>query len=132
MMIRFVYIVILFLCHSASSQDISDQDKVVNAVSVHIDGESIIYYNGQVISNDELTKSLSKFILQNGKNHSIKFSNERETLYKAYLETQRSIFNAYHEVWEKESIRQYKLSFFNLFIEQQNEIKLLYPVNITE
>ena len=128
----FIVIVILFLCYSSFSQDINDQDKVVNVVFVYLDGENNIYYNGQVISNNELTKSLSKFILQNGKNHSIKFSNERETLYKAYLETQRSIFIAYHEVWEKESLKRYKLSFSNLFLEQQDEIKSLYPMNITE
>ena len=127
-----LYIATLLLCHSAFSQDISDQDKVVNVVSVYIDGENIIYYNGQTISNDELTKSLSKFILQNEKNHSIKFSNARETLYSAFLETQQSIIKAYREVWEEVSLRQYKLEFSNLFLEQQNEIKLLYPKNITE
>ena len=127
-----LYIATLLLCHSAFSQDVGDQDKVISTVSVHIDGENIIYYNGQAISNDELTKNLSKFILQNGKNHSIKFSNARETLYSAYLEFQQSIFKAYQEAWEKESIKRYKLAFSSLFLEQQNEIKLLYPKNITE
>jgi hypothetical protein len=64
--------------------------------------------------------------------HVISVQNDRGTRYQAYLDVQNELVAAYNELRDDVSRGRWGRKFMDLMEDQQESVKLIYPLNISE
>lgn len=125
-----------------------------NLLVVHVttDNDSVILNNTKV-SIEDLTDIVERYLISDSKdttmpemilvnidligdcfqsNLVISLQNERETSYSTYVEVQNKLIKAYRRVRNDKAMEFFNLEFDELSVDQQNSIKQLIPISISE
>ena len=125
-----------------------------NVLELRLDADDVLTCNGEVISNNELTKRVEDFVANAGDvadlpekserevhligkcrvsdRHIITIEADRQTTYNAYFEMQNAIVRAYRQLREKMARQQYGHSFNQCSDAERDAIKARYPQRISE
>ena len=83
------------------------------------------------ITPADVDRELKEFIKNNEKFVMV-LEYDNKTPYGEYMEAVDIIFNAIYELREKQALVQFNIPYEDLGPDQQNEIKKIYPVTLTE
>ncbi|WP_190246289.1 ExbD/TolR family protein [Gelidibacter gilvus] len=114
-----------------SKEDIIDYD-VTKALNIYLDGESQVFANNQKVTHKELRKTIRDYVSENKSESVISLKNDRQTMYKTYIEIQNIIVGEIRSLREQFSKENYKTELDHLTQEQLAEVKKIYPQNLIE
>jgi biopolymer transport protein ExbD len=99
---------------------------------LEITEDNVLKADGESISINQLRHQVSTFVLKVGKSHLISIDAHPSSSYDTYFQVQNELVNAYKDVREKLSMRQYGKSFELLTKEQKTVVRNLIPQHIAE
>lgn len=102
------------------------------AINVYIDGENQFFVNDEKVNLNTLKSKIRTYVSNNESESYIALSSERKTSFASYIDVQNAISAEIDFLRDQFSKEKYNQVFEELTKEQADEIRKVYPFNLSE
>ena len=110
---------------------IKDKIDLENVLWVSVNSDNVIFVNEEEKIIDELSEIIRSYMIENKSKAIISLGSERGTAYKTYLEVENTIISEIEFLRTELALEKYDKSLDDLSEDELNEIKRIYPMNIS-
>ncbi len=103
-----------------------------NAIKVYIDGENQFFVNNEKVDLEKLKSKVRAYVSNNESESYIALSSERKTSFASYIDVQNAISAEINFLRDQLSKEKYNQVFKELSKEQSDDIRKVYPFNLSE